>query len=459
MVLRLEMIRWLALGVVVSACLPPGPSEARTWYVTPSGTGDAPTIQAAVDSAATGDVILLASGIYTGTGNRDIELRGKELAIRSENGAEATELDCQGTIDEPHRGFFIHESEGPSTIIEGLAIRGGVQYMGYGGAMSIFRASPTVRNCRFADNVVGLHDDKSGCGGAIALSDAMPRFESCQFIGNVAWAGGGAVCSGSSAPAFHDCVFESNVALLGGAGAMLVDRGAVTLANCAFVDNNVGSAGGGGAISCNDASMELTGCVLRGNYTRDPDAGVGAAIAVGYSPNLSVSECVFDSNKATSWLGGGAFYIYGSTGTVENCTFARNIAPVGSGMTIRNSDVTIERTIIAFGEDGEAITCGGPTTLAITCCDFVGNDGGDWIGCTASFYGEDGNFWRDPFFCDLESGDLTLHGGSPCLPGYHPQGADCGLIGALGEGCSPTHTQGASWGQLKHLFDATSPPR
>src|SRR5262249_7097110 len=35
---------------------------ARTWHIQPNGLGDAPTIQAGLDSAQAGDDVLLASG-------------------------------------------------------------------------------------------------------------------------------------------------------------------------------------------------------------------------------------------------------------------------------------------------------------------------------------------------------------------------------------------------------------
>ncbi len=37
-------------------------AAARTWYITPDGTGGAATIQAGMDSAAVGDTLALACG-------------------------------------------------------------------------------------------------------------------------------------------------------------------------------------------------------------------------------------------------------------------------------------------------------------------------------------------------------------------------------------------------------------
>jgi len=43
------------------------PAFGRTWYIKADGSGDAPTIQAGVDLAAAGDIVLVASGSYTDT--------------------------------------------------------------------------------------------------------------------------------------------------------------------------------------------------------------------------------------------------------------------------------------------------------------------------------------------------------------------------------------------------------
>lgn len=59
--------------IVVLVMILCAPSAARTWLINPQGTGDAPTIAAAIDSVALFyDIIELADGVYTGDGNRDL---------------------------------------------------------------------------------------------------------------------------------------------------------------------------------------------------------------------------------------------------------------------------------------------------------------------------------------------------------------------------------------------------
>lgn len=83
-------------GIVLFAVSITGhPAYARTWYVLPDGSGDAPTIQAAIDSSSTGDTILVAPGFYSIT--EDINIREQdELYLISEAGAGETVIDAGG---------------------------------------------------------------------------------------------------------------------------------------------------------------------------------------------------------------------------------------------------------------------------------------------------------------------------------------------------------------------------
>jgi len=101
-------------------------AQAATWVVKPDGTGDFPTIQAAIDGAAGGDVILLTDGLFVGVGNRDIEFRGKALTLRSASGhREACIIDAEGTPGVPQRCFDFQSAEGNGSILRDITVRGG----------------------------------------------------------------------------------------------------------------------------------------------------------------------------------------------------------------------------------------------------------------------------------------------------------------------------------------------
>ncbi len=86
-------------------------ADARIWEIRPDGTGDAPTILAAVDSASyDDDIIELVDGVYTGDGNRDLYTMGKMLLIRSQSGdPTACIIDLEGAESEPHFGISYAE--------------------------------------------------------------------------------------------------------------------------------------------------------------------------------------------------------------------------------------------------------------------------------------------------------------------------------------------------------------
>jgi hypothetical protein len=122
-----------------------------------------PTIQAAIDASADGDVVIVADGVYTGTGNRDIDFGGKALTVRSENGPESCIIDCQATHSNPHRGFYFHQNESCACAVEGFTIQNGFApdeggYIQHAGGAILCRdnANPTIRNCILLSNHADL---------------------------------------------------------------------------------------------------------------------------------------------------------------------------------------------------------------------------------------------------------------------------------------------------------------
>jgi hypothetical protein len=131
---------------------------------------------------------------------------------------------------------------------------------------------------------------------------------------------------------------------------------------------------------------------------------------------------------------------------MDRCTVAGNEA--GIEEISRPPGPYLYRTIIACNSRG----AGG--CAEVFCCDIYGNQEGDWVGCIAGQYGVNGNFSACPSFCSMDAWDFRLCNESPCLPGNHPDGYDCGLIGALGEGCAcgPTETEPTTWSGIKAVY-------
>ncbi len=76
------VLRLLILGTLLSVPA----AMATSWYVKTDGTGAAPSLSAAIDSAASGDTILIGSGIFSKNANKNLDPGTKELVFRSEFG-------------------------------------------------------------------------------------------------------------------------------------------------------------------------------------------------------------------------------------------------------------------------------------------------------------------------------------------------------------------------------------
>ncbi len=68
------MYRILCFSVLASSLLLAPSAGGATLLVNPNGTGDYPTIQAAIDAASSGDIIELGNGTFAGEGNNDVSL-------------------------------------------------------------------------------------------------------------------------------------------------------------------------------------------------------------------------------------------------------------------------------------------------------------------------------------------------------------------------------------------------
>jgi predicted outer membrane repeat protein len=277
---------------------------------------------------------------------------------------------------------------------------------------------------------------------------AAPLLEDCTFTGNSSDAIGGAIHTGFySLPTFRRCVFRENIAHTGGAGLL---QGTVTVEDCDFIANEA-RFGGGLELSAGPQNI-----VTRSRFTGNSatDEGGGVRIAVG---EPLIQECVFANNQSPL---GGALQLYDATATLVHCTITGNSSGimVGRDGSWLPSFLFVSNSIISGSTIGAAVRCSAPSTANLTCCDVFGNPGGDWDGCIAGQSGVNGNFSRDPCFCDAPGGDFTLGAASPCAPENSPAG--CEQVGALPVGCTilcPGTTAiepalvPATWGQIKAM--------
>ncbi len=458
--------------------------------------GDAPTIQAGIDLAVTGDVVLVAPGTYTGTGNKNLDFRGRDIEVRSDGGADVTIIDCEGS----GRGFFLLAPLTPAAAVDGFTIRhGDIGSAEGGGGMILLGASPTISNCVFLLNTA-LGDFGNGGGGGVACYNAAPAFIGCAFRQNAVvgvGAPGGGLAAHESVVTLTDCAFEDNSAAGHGAigGAVSIDfnvedRGSThpmlsmiqdcrfrgngaydagglfaidaSIAHCEFSANQAVNSGGGGSLILSTVNactftdnragnagggLQVSGCeVSRSTFTGN-QALQGGGFWTSLDPS-PLTYCVFTGNQAE--IGGAYFGRF--PGPIQNCTFTGDTAPDGSEIHVRapaGYSWTIDNSIVAFGRGGAGVTCLGITQLVASCCDIFGNEGGDWVGCLAGQLGQDGNIAEDPLFCDRQAADFSLCADSPCAPG---QSGACGLVGALPEGCAAcgaTAVEPTTWGRIK----------
>ncbi|KPK76061.1 MAG: hypothetical protein AMJ79_08430 [Phycisphaerae bacterium SM23_30] len=188
------------------------------------------TIQEAIDYTAEGGKVVISDGIYSGEGNRDIDFRGKAITVKSEKGPEHCIIDCQGTEDNPHRGFIFHNEGDPNAIISRLD--------GF-----------TITNGYGPQEYLEYPYQLKNAGGAIYCENSSPIISNCIIKYNKAFYGGGILCNGRGDVIILDCTFENNEALdVGrGGGICCYNSRGTKIINCALQGN---TAHEGGGISC-----------------------------------------------------------------------------------------------------------------------------------------------------------------------------------------------------------------
>ena len=235
------------------------PCRARIITVDDNGSADFDNIQAAINDSNDSDTIIVADGIYTGEGNRDIDYLSKAITLRSANGPKSCIIDCEGTYEDNHRGFYFHSGEGSNSVLDGFTItKGYIVTMCWGGAgIHIDNSSPTIRNCIITGNVAEL-DPYSLCfcyGGGIYFNGTTLTMTNCIINDNSVGEfglGGGICCMSGSNTIIRNCIISNNAATTpydtaGQGGGIYLDNytSSLYMVNCTIAENSASSDGGG----------------------------------------------------------------------------------------------------------------------------------------------------------------------------------------------------------------------
>lgn len=232
---------------------------------------DQPTIQAAINAASNGDIVLVAPGTYF----ENINFSGKAITVRSSGGANVT------TIDGGNAGSVvtIDSGEALTTVLHGFTIQHGNASFD-GGGVYISSASPTITGSLITGNVAC----NGGAGIAVEFSSALVQSNNI---------------SNNSGPG---CDLTGAGMLVGGFGAAQI------IGN--VIKNNTTISGDGGGIAINAAGTPtLRNNIISGNVAKgiSPGSQGGGIWIVNYSDALIVQNLIFNNTA----IGEGAGIYFG----------------------------------------------------------------------------------------------------------------------------------------------------
>lgn len=371
-----------------------------TWTVCPAGPPACQfaVTQDAVDAATDGDVIKVATGVYTGVSARagvtqmvyiskSITLRGgytTDFTDPPDPDANATVLDAQGL------GRVLYISGVITPVVENLGISGGVALTG--GGVFIGDASATISNCTVQNNEAKSEDlSVDGYGGGLYLSQSAATLIRNTIQNNSADIGGGGLFLDGSNATLTDNTVQNNHAGVGAGGYL--DNSDATLTGNTVQDNSAsdpvsgyGGSGGGLVLYYSDATL-VNNRVLR-NRGGGSRHGSGGGLILESSDATLISNTV-QGNEAPGWItsrGGGLLLVNADAALINNTVISNYAEQKGGGLYATGSDLQLTNTVVA---DNRAYGAGSglyihASSARLLHSTIAGNYGGDNSGIRVS---------------------------------------------------------------------------
>ena len=385
--------------------------------------GPKATIQAAIDQASfyEKDSIIVAPGTYAGVGNRDIDFKGKVITVKSEHGQDTCFIDCQGTEEDPHRGFYFHSGEGANSVVQGFTIING--FTGEGGAIFCGSSSPTICDCTIRSNTTKHSPDYDGNGGGIYCNSSKALIKDCKIIENTAipvmlivaigGKSGGIYCTNSDLT-ITGCEISNNISSKHRSGAVCSWMSDITINNCKFNNNQ------DNGVYIYTGNLNITGSSIANNRID----GINS-----YSSNLKITDCIITDNQDSGVNSSSSNEVI-----IKNCDISKNRS---QGLRCSSdNNILIEQCLI-IANRRRGISCYAVDRLTINNCTIAHNR-------IAGISCDDGStncsirnsiIWENPIELDKRLFDNPL-----CSISY------CNIQGAL-ESVEITGDYPINWGQ------------
>ncbi|MFC1888795.1 right-handed parallel beta-helix repeat-containing protein [Thermodesulfobacteriota bacterium] len=379
-----DLVKPLITISFVSLCiLSPWTAFAATIHV----PADQPTIQAGIDAAVDGDLVLVAPGTY----QESIDFYGKSIVVQSEGGAGVTSIERGATGGSVVTFLDIEDSE---PLLDGFDVRRGHGTYGFGGGVyCVNSSSPTIRNCTITSNMI----EYEFAGGGIYCEGSSLTVENCTISYN---------CAGCAPESFGE-----------GGGIYCLES---TLSIIDSTISNNDTRGSGGGINCSDSTLTITNCTVEDNL-----AASGGGIEC-YNTSLTMTDSMISSNLAGFW--GGGIYCSNSQATITNSAVLLNEASSTGGIRLSDgssaiiTNCTITKNDATLTDGG--INCSSTSTFELTNSIAWGNDGFDFFIAEGALWEISHSIVREWYTCfdciDADpliagSGDFHIMEGSPCI--------------------------------------------
>lgn len=380
-------------------------------------------LQAAIDAAAPGDTVWVAAGTYRGP-----FVIKKKLVLFGDGGPTKTILDGRDSVR------VLHIEGAIGAAIFGFRIQGG-KAAGGSGIYCLRDTMLQIGSCDIRGNwetgvamwqcgAVQIVDTEisGNHGSGLTASESKMQLIHTTFRDNHGPAGGAIALTMSELALARGCTFQGNRADDGTGGGTFAEASYLHFLNCVFRENTAGA--GGGAISARDSSdLRIRSCFFAANRSAS-----GGAVLTDLS-YLDLQLSIFTKNRATG--AGSAVQILGrrTAGVnpfVAGNTFYRNGVDADAGASIFAERVSPEIARNIFVIDSTArnkavLEVGGASRYE---CNLVYAMDGPAPQAPAN------TILGDPLFCDADKDNFHVHDLSPAIL------APCGMIGALGKGCS-----------------------